>query len=174
MSRRRRKLITLGTPAAAGGSALTQRTVTDDARVLLPDDVSRVFAAGATSQLRSFRMLVALELMPPQHRSPKQTAKLPDRDDRRDDAELPALDPDIAYNARCKLSGPRMTTQSRLPRNRRMRWASAPRESWHAPYAPRLVPHRRSRVTRPFRRHSGCSLAASCSRARPASRPARR
>ena len=89
---------------------LAQTRVTDDAKrsVTLPAHVSRVFAAGAPAEVLLYTlvpdMLVgrnhmptadALELMPPQLRSPKPIKNLPDRDDPRYDDELLSLKPDV-------------------------------------------------------------------------------
>jgi len=89
---------------------LAQTQVTDDAkrRVTLPAHVSRVFAAGAPAEVLLYTLVpdmlvgrnhlptaAALELMPPELRSPKPIKNLPERDDPRYDDELLSLKPDV-------------------------------------------------------------------------------
>jgi iron complex transport system substrate-binding protein len=82
----------------------------DDAqrRVMLPNEVTRVFAAGAPAEVLLYTLVpemlggrnhtpseAALALMPPEYRTPVQITNLPDRDDPRYDAELVALNVDV-------------------------------------------------------------------------------
>jgi iron complex transport system substrate-binding protein len=98
-------VLTISTPPL-----LAQTRVTDDAKrnVTLPAHVSRVFAAGAPAEVLLYTLVpdmlvgrnhmppaAALELMPPELRSPKPIKNLPDRDDPRYDDELLALKPDV-------------------------------------------------------------------------------
>jgi len=91
-------------------AAVAQTTFTDDAgrNVVLPAAVERVFAAGAPAEVLLYTLVpeklagrnhmppeAALELMPPQHRAPRQIVNLPERDDPRYDTELRALDVDV-------------------------------------------------------------------------------
>ena len=97
-------------PLSVPLTAAAQNRFRDDAgrTVTLPDDVARVFAAGAPAEVLLYalapEMLVgrnhtpsaaALELTPPDYRRPVQITNLPDRDDARQDAELLALKPDV-------------------------------------------------------------------------------
>jgi iron complex transport system substrate-binding protein len=90
--------------------AAAQSAFTDDAgrSVVLPAAVERVFAAGAPAEVLLYTLVpdklagrnhmpaeAALELMPPQHRAPRQIVNLPERDDARYDTELRALDVDV-------------------------------------------------------------------------------
>jgi iron complex transport system substrate-binding protein len=76
--------------------------------VVLPARVDRVFAAGAPAEVLLYTLApeklvgrnhmptpAALELMPPEHRAPRQIVNLPERDDPRYDTELLALDVDV-------------------------------------------------------------------------------
>lgn len=98
----------LGFLASVGPLAAAE--IVDDAqrRVVLPDRVSRVFAAGAPAELLLYtlvpEMLVgrnhqpspaAQALMPPEFRALTPIVNLPDRDEARYDAELVALRPDV-------------------------------------------------------------------------------
>lgn len=90
-------------------AAAAQTAFTDDAgrNVVLPTAVERVFAAGAPAEVllytlvpeklagRNMSLPAALELIPPEYRTPRQIVNLPDRDDARYDAELLALDVDV-------------------------------------------------------------------------------
>jgi iron complex transport system substrate-binding protein len=90
--------------------AAAQQSFVDDAQrqVELPTTIDRVFAAGAPAELLLYTLVpeklagrnqlpppAALELIPPQFRSPIAITNLPDRDDPRDDAELVALNVDV-------------------------------------------------------------------------------
>jgi iron complex transport system substrate-binding protein len=90
--------------------ARPQTTFLDDAqrRVTLPDDVARVFAAGAPAEVLLYtlvpEMLVgrnhlpppaALEFMPPAYHAPAPISNLPDRENPRYDVELLAFDVDV-------------------------------------------------------------------------------
>jgi iron complex transport system substrate-binding protein len=96
--------------ALCANGARAQGRFTDDAKrnVTLPAHVSRVFAAGGPAEVLLYTLVpdmlvgrnqvptaAALELMPPELRSPTPIKKLPDRDDPRYDAELVALRPDV-------------------------------------------------------------------------------
>ena len=96
--------------AAAPTTATAQAPFTDDAgrSVVLPARIDRVFAAGAPAELLLYTLApeklpgrnnvpssAALELMPPEYRTARQIASLPERDDPRYDAELLALDVDV-------------------------------------------------------------------------------
>jgi len=91
-------------------SAAAQTPFVDDAdrSVVLPERVSRVFAAGAPAEVLLYtlvpEMLVgrnhlpsaeAQAFMPAQYRTPIAITNLPDRDDPENDRELLALDPDV-------------------------------------------------------------------------------
>ncbi len=93
-----------------GAVACAQEPFTDDAqrRVTLPEDVTRVFAAGAPAEVLLYTLVpemlggrnhvppeAALELIPPEYRAPALITNLPDRDDPRYDAELLALGVDV-------------------------------------------------------------------------------
>jgi len=112
--RRRRgahaSLIAFAILALSAPPLLAQTRVTDDAKrsVTLPAHVSRVFAAGAPAEVLLYTLVpdmlvgrnhmptaAALELMPPELRSPKPIKNLPDRDDPRYDDELVELKPDV-------------------------------------------------------------------------------
>lgn len=90
--------------------ASAQQPFTDDAHrtVMLPAKVSRVFAAGAPAEVLLYTLApekmvgrnhmpsqAALEFTPPELRSPKPIALLPNANDDRKDGELVALKPDI-------------------------------------------------------------------------------
>lgn len=92
------------------GAAVAQTAFTDDAgrSVVLPQRIERVFAAGAPADVLLYTLVpdklparnqmpreAALELMPPEYRTPRQIVNLPERDDPRYDAELLALDADV-------------------------------------------------------------------------------
>jgi iron complex transport system substrate-binding protein len=95
--------------AFAGATAIAAEFIDDaDRRVELPDAPGRVFAAGAPAEILVYtlapEMLVgrnhapspaAAALIPPQFRSYRPIANLPDRDDAQYDAELIALRPDV-------------------------------------------------------------------------------
>ena len=96
--------------SVSGAAAWGQTSFTDDAqrRVTLPNEVTRVFAAGAPAEVLLYTLVpemlggrnhlpptAALELIPPEYRAPAQITNLPDRDDPRYDAELLALDVDV-------------------------------------------------------------------------------
>jgi iron complex transport system substrate-binding protein len=92
------------------GAAVAQTPFIDDAgrTVVLPQRIERVFAAGAPADVLLYTLVPeklpgrnqlpresALELMPPEYRTPRQIVNLPERDDARYDAELLALDVDV-------------------------------------------------------------------------------
>jgi iron complex transport system substrate-binding protein len=93
-----------------GMGASAQSPFTDDAgrTVVIPARVERVFAAGAPADVLLYTLApeklpgrnqlpreAALELMPPEYRTPRPIVNLPERDDPRYDAELLALDVDL-------------------------------------------------------------------------------
>src|SRR5688572_16167491 len=93
-----------------GAAAAAQQSFVDDARrrVELLTTIDRVFAAGAPAELLLYTLVpeklagrnqlpspAALELIPPQFRTPAAITNLPDRDDSRYDAELVALNVDL-------------------------------------------------------------------------------
>ncbi|HUL82291.1 MAG TPA: hypothetical protein VL131_09115 [Gammaproteobacteria bacterium] len=103
-------LIALAVGSLCANGARAQTRFTDDAKrsVTLPAHVARVFAAGAPAEVLLYTLVpdmlvgrnhmpaaAALELMPPQLRSPTPIKNLPDRDDPRDDGEMLALKPDV-------------------------------------------------------------------------------
>ncbi len=93
-----------GTPAIAN-----QRFVDDAQRaVVVPDKVSRVFAAGAPAEILLYTLVPEMlagfnhmpneatqELMPAEFRTPVQIKRLPNANDGLNDAELLALRPDV-------------------------------------------------------------------------------
>jgi iron complex transport system substrate-binding protein len=103
-------LIVLAACSLGAHGARAQTRFTDDAqrKVALPAHVARVFAAGAPAEVLLYTLVpdmlvgrnhmptaAALELTPPQLRSPTPIKNLPDRDDPRDDGELLGLKPDV-------------------------------------------------------------------------------
>jgi iron complex transport system substrate-binding protein len=106
-----RNLFALALSSACSiGVAVAQTAFTDDAgrNVVLPQRIERVFAAGAPADVLLYTLVpdklparnqlpreAALELMPPEYRTPQQIVNLPERDDPRYDSELLALDVDV-------------------------------------------------------------------------------
>jgi len=95
---------------AGARAAVAQTPFMDDAgrSVVIPREVERVFAAGAPAEVLLYTLVpeklagrnrvpteAELELIPPQHRTPRQIVNLPERDDPRYDTELLALDVDV-------------------------------------------------------------------------------
>ena len=95
---------------AAIGSAAAQVPFIDDAgrSVVLPENVERVFAAGAPADVLLYTLVpdklpgrnqipreAQQALMPPEYRAPRQVVNLPEHDDARYDAEMLALDVDV-------------------------------------------------------------------------------